>query len=342
MLLLAGAVATEAREASGARPSPRLRWTTLVKLAVSIGLLVVVLRVVDRGRLGAALADVDPLPLAASGLLYLGGQALSAVKWKMLAKAAGLDEPLGRFVRHYFVGMFFNVFGLGTVGGDVVRGLALAARSGRRTLALNTVVADRVSGLLVLLAIALASLLLFRTYELPAIVYWTTVSLSAGLLGGWRLAPRLLPLVLAPDNWFRRLVEKDLAPYWNDYRLLWRVSVVSAIFHVSQIGVIALLARSLHLEVPASYFFIFCPLVNVFAALPISINGLGVREGTTVYFLTHVGVAVETATALALLSSGLVVLSGLVGGLVYLRSPSDEATTTAADHALGAEDSTPR
>ena len=324
-------MAREATEAESGRPDARRLGKFALKLAVSVGLLAYLLRLVDLPSLLAAFARVDPPWLAAAFALYLAGQALSAIKWGMLAEAAGLGAPLARFISHYFVGMYFNVFGLGTLGGDVVRALLLAKGSGRRTLALNTVLADRVSGLLVLLAIALVSLLLFRTYELPAPIYWTTIALSASLLGGWRLAPRVLPLLLSEENWFRRLVEKDLAPYWSDWTLLARVSVLSAVFHLSQIGVLVLLAKSLGIGIPATYYFIFGPLVNVFSALPISINGLGVREGTTVFFLTHVGVPAELAVAFSLSWFGLVLASAGVGALVYLRG--DDVDVLTNEHA---------
>src|ERR1041384_6060370 len=132
------------------------------------------------------LRRADPLLLRGALLLYLLGQCLSAVKWARLATAVGFRESLPRFGAYYFIGMFFNAFGFGTVGGDVVRALYLAGGSGRRALAANTVLADRVSGLLVLLGIALVSLGVFHHYELPASIYWTVVVLSSALVGGWR------------------------------------------------------------------------------------------------------------------------------------------------------------
>ncbi|MGH7803097.1 MAG: lysylphosphatidylglycerol synthase transmembrane domain-containing protein [Candidatus Binatia bacterium] len=306
-----------ASEGAAGTASPK-RWKLLLRLGVSVGLLVYLFRLVDGDALLDAFSRVRPEFVVAAYAVFVVGAIFGAAKWRLLARAAGLDGTLGEFAGHYFVGQFFNVFGLGTVGGDVVRGLALAGPRGRRGLALNTVLADRVSGLMVLLAIALVSLLLFRNYDLPAPVYWTTLALSAGLLAGWRIAPRVLPLVFARENSFRRLVEHDLAPYWNDWALLRRVSALSALFHFSQIAAMALLASGLHLAIPATYFFIFGPLVNIFSSLPISVNGLGIREGGYVFFLTHVGVARESAIAFALLYFGIVLASGLIGGVIIL------------------------
>lgn len=300
------------------QPTPRSSWTLAAKIAVSVGLLAVLFYRVDAGEIVRSLQRADPASVAAALALYLAGQALSALKWRLLATAVGFEKSALSFVSYYFIGMFFNAFGFGTVGGDVVRALYLAGRGGQRTLALNTVLADRVNGLLVLLGIALVSLLSFRSYDLPAALYWSTVVLCAALLAGWRLAPIVVPRLFRAESRLRQLVERDLAPYWSDYRLLTGASFVSLVFHLSQIAILALLAGALGLRIPWSYVFIFGPLVNVFSAIPISLNGLGVREGGYVFFLAHIGLARESAIAFALLWFAVVLVSGLCGGVVYL------------------------
>jgi uncharacterized membrane protein YbhN (UPF0104 family) len=301
-----------------ASSATRGSWTLVFKVAVSLGLLVYLAWRVDFPGLARFLAGVDPTWLVAAVTLYLAGQALSAVKWRLLAVALGFEGTRARFVAYYFIGMFFNAFGFGTVGGDVVRTLYLAGGGGRRALAANTVLADRVSGLLVLLAIALVALGVFHHYELPASIYWTVVVIASGLLGGWRLLPCLLPLALPAENRLRRLVDRDLAPYWNDGKLLAHVALLSLAFHVSQIGVLMILIVALRLDVPWSYCFIFGPLVNIMAAIPVSLNGLGVREGGYVFFLSHIGIAREAAVGFALTWFAVVMLAGLAGGVVYL------------------------
>jgi uncharacterized membrane protein YbhN (UPF0104 family) len=304
------------------RPERRGSWKLFAKVAVSVGLLAYLSSRVDFAEIGRFLADVDPIGVLIALGLYLAGQALSALKWRRLALAVGFRADPARFVAYYFIGMFFNTFGLGTVGGDIVRALYLAGSGGRRGLALNTVVADRVSGLLALLGIALAALVVFHHYELPAVIYWGVIALSSALLGGWRLLPWLVPKLLPERNRLRRLVEEDLAPYWDDYRLLAEVSVLSLSFHLSQIGVLLILTHALGLAVPWSYCLVFGPLVNILAAIPISWNGLGVREGGYVFFLAHIGIARESAMAFALTWFAVVVSSGAVGGIVYLAHGS--------------------
>ena len=302
---------------SGARAAAT-SWKLGIRIAVSAGLLVYLSRRVDFAEIGRFLARADGAMLCAALALYLAGQLLSAIKWRRLASAVGFRASPPRFIAYYFIGMFFNAFGFGTVGGDVVRALYLAGQGGRRGLALNTVVADRVSGLAVLLAIALGALVLFHHYDLPAWIYWGVIVLASTLLGGWRLLPRVLPAVLPRENRLRRLVEQDLQPYWNDSRLLIDIGALSFVFHLSQIGVLMILTRALGLAVPWSYCFILGPLVNIMAAIPVSMNGLGVREGGYVFFLAHIGISRESAIAFALTWFAVVMLAGVAGGAVYL------------------------
>jgi uncharacterized membrane protein YbhN (UPF0104 family) len=135
---------------------------------------------------------------------------------------------------------------------------------------------------------------------------------------GWFYGPKVAVRVLPPHNRWRKLVESDLAPYWTDYRLLAETSLVAVVFHLLQIGTQVLLAWSLNLDAPAAFFLIFVPVVNIVGMLPVSFSGIGIREGGYWFFLKMVGVDPAGAVALGLLSSVVVLLTGLSGGLVFL------------------------
>jgi uncharacterized membrane protein YbhN (UPF0104 family) len=250
--------------------------------------------------------------------LYLAGQVLSAVKWRLVGSSVGLGRPLLDYVRFYFIGMIVNVFGVSTIGGDVVRGLYLGA--GRRpTLALNSVVFDRVSGLAILMALGALALLAFPQYRLPWALSAALMAGGLGLAVGWWTCPRLVRL-LPVRNRFRRLVEHDLAPFWRDRRLLAQISVLSAIFHLSQVGVQYLLARAAGTSLPFSYCLVMHPVLSLMLALPISVGGFGVREGGYLYFLTRIDVDDSIAVTIGLLWWSMTAVSGAIGALVFVAS----------------------
>jgi uncharacterized membrane protein YbhN (UPF0104 family) len=70
--------------------------------------------------------------------------------------------------------------------------------------------------------------------------------------------------------------------------------------------------------VPLYFFVIAIPFVSIIAALPISINGFGVREGAFVYLFSTIHVPVATSLLLALLVDAQMLLFGLLGGCIYL------------------------
>ena len=83
-------------------------------------------------------------------LLAMAGVALRAVRWLVLLRAPDIDVPLGRLVRLYYVGTFFNIFLLSGFGGDAIRMIELARHSQKTPEAIGTVLVDRATGLWVL------------------------------------------------------------------------------------------------------------------------------------------------------------------------------------------------
>jgi uncharacterized membrane protein YbhN (UPF0104 family) len=291
-------------------------WT--LRAAVSAVVLTYISYDVDHADLRAALSAVHVRDLLLPLGLFLAGQVLSALKWWLVGSSVGLRRPVVEYVRFYFIGMVVNVFGVSTIGGDVVRALYLGG--GRNAaVALNSVVFDRVSGLAILMAVGALALLAFPEYRLPSALSVALMAGGVALAVGWWTSPRLVRL-LPVRNRFRRLVECDLAPFWRDRRLLVQISALSAIFHLSQVGVQYLLARAAGTSLPFSYCLVMHPVLSLMLAMPISIGGFGVREGGYLYFLTRVDVDDSIAVTMGLLWWLMTAVSGAIGGLIFVTS----------------------
>ena len=79
-----------------------------------------------------------------------------------------------------------------------------------------------------------------------------------------------------------------------------------------------LIARGLGIDVPVVYFFMIVPLVILVLLLPISINGIGVRENAYGFFLGQLGVGMTVSIALAWISFALVLIFAVAGGIIYI------------------------
>ncbi len=192
-------------------------------------------------------------------------------------------------VAYYFVGMFTNLFVPGLVGGDAARALYLGRRHQRLAEAIASVVADRGIGLLAVFWFAAGCALTLRTVKLPPSVVQVTVLIGAVALR-WMVdfaTPR------PPRDESRR-------PFWPTGRsapavylhhpaALVPAIILSITLQASLAVCQYLLARGLGLETSLATFMLCVPIANVFASLPITLNGLGVREAAYLVLFGYAG-----------------------------------------------------
>lgn len=119
----------------------------LLKYGLGIGLLGYVI-----GDNWSGLKDVFQQPLHVEPLLLATviasvGLIITFLRWHMLVRAVGLPFSRYNAIRLGLVGYFFNTFLPGSIGGDIVKAYAIAKEQSRRTVAVATVLVDRIIGL---------------------------------------------------------------------------------------------------------------------------------------------------------------------------------------------------
>lgn len=294
------------------------RW---LKVGISLGLLALLLGSTNLRALTQQLrtARLDFFLLAFTG--YLAGQVLSAHKWQLLARPLGINRSLRTFITYYFAGMYLNLFAPSTIAGDLGRGLLLAERKENIGRALQSVLADRSSGGVMLIWVNAGGFLLFGPTVLPPVLcYWIiAVALLTGV--GWWLLPRLVARGEQPQDRLRRVIMQVVLPYRTQTLLFARACGLALLFHLSQLSLLMLLAYALGFVVPFWYVVLFGPLITLLSFLPFSFSGIGVRESGYVVCLALIGIGRDEALALGLLWSALVLGAGVVGGVVLLLSP---------------------
>jgi hypothetical protein len=297
-----------------------------VKLLVSGGLIAYFLTRIHIERFVHTFASADYSYIALALVIYLGAQGISAVRWTVLARPLGIKTPFQDMVRYYLIGMFFNLFAPGTVGGDVSRIYYLvrdeqAHAKGHSVTTMHaamSVLMDRAIGMIVLVWLGAAGLLLFPDYAVPYTVRSVTLLFALALLVAGLLTP-LLRRVL-PEDGHQFVVKLRLA--FRSYRTHWRAlaaaGLLSLAVHLIQAWMHVVMGWALGLELPFSFCIIVYPLVGTFAAIPISLNGLGLREGGYLYLLAVIGIGTEKGVAFGLLLFLIVALDSLIGGLIFL------------------------
>jgi uncharacterized membrane protein YbhN (UPF0104 family) len=303
---------------------------TWVRIAGSVVLLTVIAWRLDWPQVVVAFARLRPAYFLAAIALYVVFQAASSLRWQLLARAQGFDGPPLRYLGYYFIGMFFNLALPTSVGGDVVRVWYLANQAGsgpmagRRLAALVSVLAERVNGVVVLVLLAVLSAL-FCPLPLPAWVGWTVAGVGAATMLGLLAVPLLrTALVRFPRlSASRRLlhlrsVVDGCWRYWRQPGVLVAATLLSIVVQVGNAAIGYLIGSALGLQVPVLYYGLIVPLVALLALVPISVNGMGLREAGYVVLFAPLGIGPAEAVTFGLLMFAVSASVSLCGVGFYL------------------------
>ncbi len=278
---------------------------------------------VDLSKSWQAALNANRLILLITTLLFLTTVVITAVRWKLLAKAVGFHKNIWELTKYCFVGLFFNLFLPSTVGGDFSRCYYLSKDTKNYKDAFYSVLADRASGIAVLFITATLGILL--SPDARSLPLQLKIPIFLGTFAVFVVVPFmpvLSQLILGKTNWISRQFNESKANiFWQDksiivMSLFW--SLFSQLLMVMcHIGVGLALGLN---QIPLWYYFVFYPAVAVLGFITPSFNGIGIREWAYTYFLMLVNVDRSHAITYALMWFGLTTFSSLVGGIVYLAS----------------------
>lgn len=301
-------------------------------------------------RIGTNWSEAIPDPtahtfawLAGALLLTFAGVVLSAARWSAVLQALGQDPPFRRLLSLYFAGQFMGNVLPSTIGGDALRVARLSKDTGEGPTTFASVVLERLTGWLVLPVITLlglavnpglrelgnASALAFgvaaSTLTLLTVVLVLTIRQGKGIEAklehneGWRR------FTSAVRFGIRRLASEPTATA--------RILATGFAYQFILIGAALMAARALNLPSGAgpTALLAFVPAVLIAQVMPISISGLGVREGLFVLFLQPLEVPRSQAVALGLLLYLLNLVVSLFGAPAFAvgNRTKTKATATA-------------
>jgi uncharacterized membrane protein YbhN (UPF0104 family) len=251
---------------------------------------------------------------------------MSAWRWNLLGALLKIPAPFSEYLRYALIGMFTNVFVPGLVGGDALRALYLGRRHQRLGDAIASVAADRIVGLIGLFWLAAAAAAAMSV-RLPRTVTVPTIAVGAISLAGFTALP-LIGALAARTQMRITAVLKTIAPYLDRPVAMLPAVGLSIALQLSQATCLWILARGLGLAVSFTVFLLCVPIVNVFVSLPVTLNGLGVRETAYVILLGMAGMAKADAVALGLLWFGATLLGNLTGVLAFLLTDTPPLRVT--------------
>jgi uncharacterized membrane protein YbhN (UPF0104 family) len=283
--------------------------------------------------------------LLAAGALGLASVLLTFVRWYFLVRAQELPFSVPAALRLGMIGFYFNTFLPGAVGGDIIKAAFIAWEQTRRTVAVATVIIDRVIGLCGLVwLVAFIGGFFWLTGMLPSIarsagavvllesIFITAACLMAGSVAGWLLLGILSQE--RAERFGRRLrgipkIGGPLAELWRAgwfYRCRGRsVGLALGLAMIGHLGFVLVFfcsSRTLNLPEaapPLSAHFLIVPVGMTIAAGIPTPGGVGGGEFVFGTLYELMGFAFAAGVLGLLMQRCIFWALGLVGYLVYFR-----------------------
>ena len=261
----------------------------------------------------STLKDISIPAFIGAMLLYLFAQFISSVRWKLLLPGT---IRIRKLFSLYLIGSFFSNLLPGVIGGDAVKGFYLYQMTKNGSLSLASIFMDRYIGFIVLIAICTFAFPFGFSYFLGSRIEWIfpiivlSFIITSFLIFGLRIGKRIKTISTFYDYFHT---------YRNQKKVIGKAMLLSVLVQLSAIVSVNILALGFGQHIPILASLIFIPLTAMFTAVPISISGIGVREGAFVLFLGLINVKPEVATAISLSWFLSIATSNLLGLIEYLR-----------------------
>jgi len=273
-------------------------FKVLLKLAITITALWYVFSKIELQQVLETIARSNLLYLSGALLLFVFSKALSSLRLHRYLACIGINISQRSNMKLYLLGMYYNLFLPGGIGGDGYKIYLLNKRSDVATRRIFwAVMMDRIIGVVALFCLAVILFCFVPGMQTYAWYAWLLVPLS----------------ILTTYLIFRRFFEYLLPVF--------RVTNLQSLV-VQLLQLLAALLILLSLRVTGSlesYLFVFLTS-SIVAVLPLTIGGIGSREFTFMLGAQWLGLDLNLSIALSLLFYLITAFTSL-WGIVYSMGP---------------------
>lgn len=261
------------------------------------------------------LQEMNLLFVALAFASVIASIVVSAYKWFLLCKLHG-NISFNETFRWYYIGFFLNNFLPGSIGGDVARVYFAGKKLGSQQ-AIASVTVERVFAGIALALCSFTGILFFNMDNSPLLQIFTFIGIIAVIY--------CLLFVTLFQNLVIKLTNGKIKPFYETITVytqkkgtLIKLLLFSFLFQLCYILVSSFLFIAMDVSVPFLAQIGFISLISILTMIPISINGLGIREGAYVLLFAMVGVAESISLAVSLMFFILVLIGTSIGGIIWV------------------------
>lgn len=282
----------------------RRQFTSLLKILFSLALIYFVFTKIDLKEVWSVVKGASVPALIGAMLFLLLSKAVAAMRLNLYFHQIGVRLTQKSNAELYLLGMFYNLFLPGGIGGDAYKGYAVRKKFHVSIKKVVTVLLlDRLSGVLLLGIYACVLGLLIPTIEFASLKWLFGIAIVLAIGISW---------------WVNKHYFEYLFPIY------WKSLGYSSVVQLFQLACVLLILQSLGIEEHVmEYLFIFL-VSSALSVLPVTIGGIGIRELVFLYGARWLGLEENTSIGISMLFFAITAVISFIGVYYHFRKPKLE------------------
>ena len=284
----------------------RKKGVTLLKIFFSFVLLYFVFTKIQFKEVWDILKGSNLGYLFIALLFFILSKVLSAFRLNLYIHQIKIFLTQLSNLKLYLLGMFYNLFLPGGIGGDAYKGYVLKRKYEVKTKSVVSIlVLDRLNGLLLIFVISCMLALFLDEGRLQPYKLLFGIAIGLSILIFWLFNKRFFSFV---------------------YPVFWKSLGYSALVQLAQLVSVLFILQALDVQGDnIAYLFIFL-ISSIVSVLPLTIGGIGSREVVFYYGALWLGLGENTSVSISMLFFLITAVVSLFGIAYHFRKPELKET----------------
>jgi glycosyltransferase 2 family protein len=258
---------------------------------------------------------------------------ISSTRWKILLRVQGIVESVYSLIQINFVSFFLGILLPSSTGFDAIRIFIIEKRNSHKTgKGGATVLVERFLGIYVLSVIGIIGSIYSVINRGSVNILYSIIVINLFIsMIFWIFRSEYLfskvNILFSRTNKLDRVKNYIILIYsyvksFELKKILWSILPLILLFQISNIICGILIFKALDVNVPFYFHLAFFPLISIISIIPISISGLGLREGAFVYFYGILGIDGNICFLVSIIYYFLLmIIPAILGFLIFVFGP---------------------
>jgi uncharacterized membrane protein YbhN (UPF0104 family) len=282
--------------------------TTGLKVLISVVLIYFILTKINVEEIKEILVKSNPAYLFGAAIFFIISKVIAAMRLNLYFHQLSIPLTHRSNLKLYLLGMFYNLFLPGGIGGDAYKGYILKKSFDIPTKKMVSVlVLDRLGGLLLLFIYACALLSFLDLEALNSFRWMFILAIPLSVVVFWFLNKIFFNYVLS---------------------IFWKTTVFSALVQLAQLISIWFILFALKIELNQIAYLIIFLVSSIVAVVPLTLGGIGSREVTFFYGAQLLGLDQSISVGVSVLFFLITAIVSLAGVWYHFKKITLESKET--------------